>query len=561
MKHLLLPLLFVFGLLCGWAQPKNASKALLRVTTYDAKGQQLQTGTAFLISADGVALGNYTLFQYAARAEAVDAKGVSHTVSQILGGSSMVDMVKFRIEGVKKGDFLPLATAPVNENATVYLLNNKDGKPATTATQVSKVAPFQNLKYYDLTAANDASLSGSPLVTADGRVFGIYQYNVGKEATTACAMDARFADSLAISATSTFNHDLRKIFIRKALPNDVTQARSYIYLQNPADSANYISLLNDFINTFPDNAEGFVDRANFFAGHGLYDKADADFNTALKLSAKSKAVYTEDEVRFARSKTIYNKILYVPTPEVAGWTLEQTLSEVRKAYSIRQLPIYKNQEGIYLFAQQDYKGAYDAFTAVNKTNLSSPETYYMAAQSLERLGTDSALLVATLDSMMAKCARPYNNDAAGYLLARAGFYNRMKRYRDAITDLNEYEKIIGTERLGPQFFYTREQIELSARQYQLALNDIQRAIKLAPDNTFFLIEEALIYLRAGEYEMALEKAEATLKLIPENPDCYKIIGISKGELGKKAEALTNLEKAKALGDDTVDTFIERYKSK
>lgn len=558
MKYILLPLLFVFGFLYGWAQPKNASKALLHVTTYGPQGQKLQTGTAFLISEDGVALGSYSLFQHAARAEAVDAKGVPHAVSQILGGSSMVDMVKFRIEGVKKVDFLPLTTAPATEQQSAFLLSFKDGKATATPTAVAKVAPFQRLKYYDITTANDMALTGSPIVTTDGRVFGVYQHNVAKDATTACAMDVRFADSLAISATSTFNHDLQKIYIRKALPTDVTQARAFIYLQNPADSANYVSLLNDFISSFPDNAEGFVDRANFFAGHGLYDKADADFNTALKLSTKSKAPYTEDEVRFARSKTIYNKELYAPTPAVEGWNIGQALTEVRKAYAIRPLPIYKNQEGIYLFAQKEYKAAYETFKAVNQTNFSSPETYFMAAQCLERLGTDSALLSVTLDSMMAKCARPYNANAAAYLLARTGFYNRMKRYRDAIKDLNEYEKIIGTERLGSQFFYTRSQVELSARQYQLAVNDIQRAIQLAPGNTFFLIEEALIYLRAGEYEIASEKAQATLQLIPENPDCHKIIGIAQGELGQKADALTHLNKAKALGDDTVDTFIEKY---
>ena len=94
--------------------------------------------------------------------------------------------------------------------------------------------------------------------------------------------------------------------------------------------------------------------------------------------------------------------------------------------------------------------------------------------------------------------------------------------------------------------------------YQQALDDLHTAISFSKEPLPYKIDEAALLLNVGEFERAIAAAEDVLKQLPENPDCYKIIGVAQGELGKKAAALKNLNKAKQLGDDTVDTFIAKY---
>ncbi len=42
-------------------------------------------------------------------------------------------------------------------------------------------------------------------------------------------------------------------------------------------------------------------------------------------------------------------------------------------------------------------------------------------------------------------------------------------------------------------------------------------------------------------------------------DIYKIKGIAHGELKQKQQAVACLTKAKELGDDTADSYIQKYK--
>ena len=62
----------------------------------------------------------------------------------------------------------------------------------------------------------------------------------------------------------------------------------------------------------------------------------------------------------------------------------------------------------------------------------------------------------------------------------------------------------------------------------------------------------------GEFQEAIEAASKLLIDLPESPDCYRIIGIAHGEMGHKALAVQNLQKAIELGDDTAASVLPRY---
>ena len=238
--------------------------------------------------------------------------------------------------------------------------------------------------------------------------------------------------------------------------------------------------------------------------------------------------------------------------------MAKAIEEVDKAYALNPAPLYLMQRARYRFANKEYQESYDDFMQVNSSELASAETFYSAAMALEMTGTDSLRVLTLLDSAINRLPEPYTQTAAQYFLERATRRIRAARFREAVFDYNEYEQIIGPKNLNDNFYYLREQAELQGRMYQQALDDIQTAIGLNPNEVIYRVEEALIYVEVGMYEEAIAAARKALEKMPENADALKLIGIALGEQGKKTEALEYLNKAKAQGDTSVDVFLKKY---
>ena len=81
---------------------------------------------------------------------------------------------------------------------------------------------------------------------------------------------------------------------------------------------------------------------------------------------------------------------------------------------------------------------------------------------------------------MEVCDTPYTATSAPYFYARGLQYAKMGEYRKAMVDLLRYE-YFNQGRLGADFYYQREQIELQGKLYQQALGDILTACRLAPE--------------------------------------------------------------------------------
>ena len=131
--------------------------------------------------------------------------------------------------------------------------------------------------------------------------------------------------------------------------------------------------------------------------------------------------------------------------------------------------------------------------------------------------------------------------------------------RKAVNDYNVYENTVGPANLGAEFYYLREQAELGSRMYQQALDDIQSAILRTPNDLGLQIEQAIVLLRAGLYKQCVEYCQKLLQMHNDLADIYKIKGIAHGELKQKQQAVACLTKAKELGDDTADSYIQKYK--
>ena len=564
-KILILPLLFFFLIQGSMAQtPKwveKAKRAVFSVVTYDKNDKMLNTGNGFFVSEDGLALSDYTLFKGAERAVVITSEGKQMPVSLILGANDMYDVIKFRVAITeKKVPALIVAKTAPAVGADVWMLPYSTQKSIACVTgkvkEVSKVAGEYH--YYTLGMQMKDKMVSCPVMNAEGQVFGIAQKSSGIDTVTTCyAAGAAFAMAQKISALSLGDAALKKIGIRKGLPETEDQALVYLFMASSSLSGDdYEKLLDDFIRQFPANADGYLRRANYYAAKGKddqtwYDKAVADFNQALKVAQK------KDDVYYNIGKLMYAYQLSKPEKTYKDWTYDTALQNVRQAIAIDPLPIYIQMEGDILFAQQDYAGALAAYEKVNASNIASPATFFSAAKTKELAKGDPKEVVALMDSCIARCPQPITADFAPYLLERAQMNMNAGQPRNAMLDYDAYHTAVKGE-VNDVFYYYREQAALKARQFQRALDDIVKAIEMNPTDLTYQAEHAVVNLRVGRYEEAIQILNNILKADPKYAEAYRLLGLCQIQLKKTDEACGNFKKAKELGDPNVDELITKY---
>ena len=564
-KILILPLLLFFLIQGSMAQtPKwveKAKRAVFSVVTYDKNDKMLNTGNGFFVSEDGLALSDYNLFKGAERAVVITSEGKQMPVSLILGANDMYDVIKFRVAITeKKVPALIVAKIAPAVGADAWMLPYSTQKSIACVTgkvkEVSKVAGEYH--YYTLGMQMKDKMVSCPVMNAEGQVFGIAQKSSGIDTVTTCyAAGAAFAMSQKISALSLGDAALKKIGIRKGLPETEDQALVYLFMASSSLSGDdYEKLLDDFIRQFPANADGYLRRANYYAAKGKddqtwYDKAVADFNQALKVAQK------KDDVYYNIGKLMYAYQLSKPEKTYKDWTYDTALQNVRQAIAIDPLPIYIQMEGDILFAQQDYAGALAAYEKVNASNIASPATFFSAAKTKELAKGDPKEVVALMDSCIARCPQPITADFAPYLLERAQMNMNAGQPRNAMLDYDAYHTAVKGE-VNDVFYYYREQAALKARQFQRALDDIVKAIEMNPTDLTYQAEHAVVNLRVGRYEEAIQILDNILKADPKYAEAYRLLGLCQIQLKKTDEACGNFKKAKELGDPNVDELITKY---
>jgi len=205
-----------------------------------------------------------------------------------------------------------------------------------------------------------------------------------------------------------------------------------------------------------------------------------------------------------------------------------------------------------------YDEALTEYEKLIGTNIKQADVYLEMAQCKSQLKKSDDEILALLDSAVNQYERPYLKDAATYLLARATQYENMKRYRDAVQDYNDYEKLLPTE-VNDNFYYLREQAEMEAHLYQQALNDIDMAISKNPKEALYYAEKANLQMRFNMLDEAVTTCKQCIGLSPEYADAYLILGLIQVKQNNKTEGISNMEKAKQLGSTQAEALIEKYK--
>lgn len=553
----------------GWAQnllaqaPKwveKAKEAVFSIITYDENDKMLNTGNGFFVTEDGVALSDYTLFRGAQRAVAINSKGEQMPVKVIMGADDMYDVIKFRVEiPGKKVSSLPVAEMAPQPGAEVFLLpySTRKDRSCTSGKVKAADAVEGSYQYYTLSMHLSDKMVSCPLMTSDGEVFGLAQKSSGQDTATVCyAVDARYAMSRQIAAFSYGDLALKGVGIKKALPDAEEQALVFLYVVSSQVSADeYMTLLNDFVAQYPESPDGYLRRAAqqlaLAQDEASMEKVEADLDKALKVARQ------EDDVYYNRARTIYNYLLAKPSAPYKGWTFDTALQEIRSAMAINNLPVYMQLEADILFAKQDYPAAFASYEKVNATNFASAASYYSAAKTKQLMQAPIDETVALMDSCVARLATPYTAEAAPYLLERAQMRMEAGKAREAVQDYSAYYDAVNGE-VNDVFYYWREQAALKARQYQMALDDLAKAIELAPEDLTYRAELAVVNIRVNRCEEALKVLSDALAIDPDYAEAYRLMGLAQIQLKRSEEACASFAKAKELGHPQVDDLIEKY---
>lgn len=555
---------FILGTLCllicttfAKAQKwmNKAKKAVFSVIVYDKDAKILNTGNGFFIDNAGTAVSDFGLFKGAYSASVIDEKGKKYPVEFILGASDLYDLVKFHVNlNGDKNAALTIAQTPAQNNEKVYLMPYTTQKTESCVPgTVSQVSPVDSVySYYTFQMTPSTKQVSCPVMNEAGEVIAVMQQFKDTKEGTCYGLDPRYADKLTIGPVSVNDYNLNAIHIRKALPSKPDEAEVYIMMkQSSSTPEEYQELLNQYISTFPDNPTGYLRRATNYMDLKKYAECEEDLKKYLDLNPN------KDDAHYNIGRLIYSKNIYQADEAYKDWTLDKALAETNEAYAIKPNPLYLVQKGDILYSQKKYRDAYDSFIAVTKTPLRSAAQFFSASRCLQLAGDSVSRIMALQDSAVNCFKKPYPNEAAPYIFSRAEMRAAIGQYRPAVDDYNEFEHILAGS-VNDEFYYKRASAEVQCRMYQQALDDIENAIKKRSDVAAYYALQASVYIIANDTDKALASAQKAVALDPKNSEAYRYLGYSQYKKGLKTEALTNLNKAKELGDPAADTIIQKY---
>ena len=533
----------------GWV--KNASKSVFTLKTFSADGSLIASTNGFFIGTNGEAVSSFSPFKGASKAVIIDSQGKEFQVTGILGANDMYDVVKFRVNN-SKCQPLTVSSVKGSVGSQAWLLPYHETKELRAGSIKRAETIFDDYAYYTVSMSIADNMVSCPLMNESGDVLGMMQQPATDKDTLSYAISARFVNDLKITGLTYNDATLQLTQIKKELPTDLKEANLVLYLAaSQMDSLSYINLIEDYIRQFPGEPDGYTARAIQAVNGGKFAAAEKDMEQAINVSNK------KDDAHYSYARMIYNKEIYQSAQPYAGWSLDKALSEIQTANSINSQPTYRQLEANILYAQKKYDEAYQIFNELTNTSLRNAEIFYSAAKCKEML-KDTTSMLALLDSTLNMFSKPYLKEAAPYLWARAEARSNAGKYRDAISDMNEYEELMQAT-VNDNFYYVRYQTDIKGRLYQQALNDINRAIQMNPQETLYYAEKASLEIRVGKYDDAILTAQDCINLDASNSDGYLFLGLAQCLKGQKAEGIKNLQKAKELGDTQADALIEKYK--
>ena len=546
---------------------KKSAPAVVSVSTYDVTGAKLRTGTAVVTSANGEALSDYALFKDAASAVITTQKGVEFPVSSIIGADDFYDVIKIKIDFPKKQAFASLATSKPAAGSTVIMLPYSDAKKPLFKVGTIKEATTlkDSYSYYELNLPLVTTQLSAPIFTDAGELIGLAQADAQASTTRSFAISAAYVNSLRISASDAFNKTYLSIGIRKAWPASVDDALVMLFVLSATQSpTEKLATLTDFIETFPQSQEGYINRASHYAyarkqletagktAAYFLDKANEDIATAL-----SKAD-NQAEVLYNQANLIYNQVASDSLLQSEEWSIEHALEVLDEALAIEEKPQYNILKGDIKFYQQKYDESLAAYNVVNASDQATHGSYYWAAKAKQQLpDVNVGDVIALLDSAVMRCGLHFQKEAAHYVLERVSLKTDLGLFKEIVADYDVYYTLVKGE-VADAFYYYREQAKFRLGDLDGAMLDINEALNLSPKDATYLAEKAAIQVRLKDYDAALKSIDAALVLNPAFAACYRLRAVCYIRLKQPANICAALTKAVELGDPVAAKLKQQH---
>ena len=551
---------FLFALGASAAkEPKKvgaAKKAVATVLAY-RDGKLLRNGTG-VYSGAGELLASYSLFLDADSAVAITPDGISRSVQRIIGANDIYDCVKLRTDSDRKQQSLRLATTVAAEGETLYLVTygaKKSG--AVESLKIAAVSKVGGVPYYTFSFSMQDRYLSAPLVNGNGELVALMQPTAPGDTVNSYAVGATLATGLATTSLTYGSEVFRKTDIPVALPASQKEALTTLYLlQGYAYTEKrdrYLLPLDEYRELYPGSYEGSLLRAEYLAlADSAFDEARREWNRALKLSDKP------DDVHYNISK-VYATILSRATGnDEQQQLLDSAIVHITKAVDIKQEPLYIQHKAELLYAKGDYASSFECYMALSQTNMGGAVTFVAASRCKEALEEWDAA-IACMDSAVNAFGEETATFAAPYIIHRAMLKQRAKRYREAVVDYNAYAALREGQ-LNANFYYSREQAEFEAKMYQQAIDDIEMALYLQPDELLYLIEKGRLCYKVKLVDEALSALLRAAEISSDSPDAYYMTARCYMVKGDKAAAKANMQRAKELGHFDADVRLQEIEA-
>ena len=528
---------------CIFAQSKdvrNGQRAVASLITY-SKGEIKANGTAVFVGNNSELLASSTPFYGADSAVVIDNSGKAHAVRNIVGIDDLFDCVKVRVAPVKKIKPLLLSSSKVNIGDELYMLSYGVKKSGMIEpVKVLAVDSVYSLAYYTLDKPMKASMLSLPLLNSKGELVAVVQQAASGDTVQSYAVSAALASALVPGTKNYGKGYYAGMNIRTAMPDTKEEALSCMYMQAMMrDSLSWLNAIKDFQVAYPKSYEGYQSLAEYIA---IYyrdmDRACKAWDKALELTENKAEVY------FGKGKVLYEILLGGDTVSHSMLSCENALAQVDKALLLNRQSLYLEYKAGMLYAMRRYADAVECYEELSAAEMRSPDIFAKSSQCYVLLN-DYDNATAMLDSAVA-CYSDKDKKAAPYILARAIVKISAENYRDAVFDLNAYERLSGGF-LGADFYYMREQAELNCKMYQQALNDIETAIDLAPENLLYYIEKGMLCYRVKLVDEGVRTMEKACLLAPDAADTHYLLGLLYVQSGAECKAKESFEKAISLG--------------
>lgn len=538
---------------------EKAAKAIVTIET-TAKEGATKSGSGFFIQENGEAVASYELFRDCIKGVVTTAEGEKLNVVQILGADDIYGVIRFKVAAPKKTAFLKVAEVAPAINTVAYLLTATATKTKLPAQgSISEITKIKGAYDYYQVDMEAPAKEGLPLLNDKGEVFAFTQTDASGKGKT-YGISIAYIQNLQVEASDMFKRTYTDIGIRKAWAQSIDEAKvSLMLYASQQDVQTYLETLDDFIASFPDNTDGYLNRASHYAYNRdalsdneqgrlqLLDRAWEDLEQAAKHN-KDKA-----DADFNKAKLIFGIVNADSTLQYKDWNISTASTLVEKAIERADLPAYRSLEGDIAFNNGDFERAYNSYSIVNASDIASGASFFLAAKSKQQIpGYNYMEIIALIDSAALKSPPA---EAASYLLENVELKMQVGLYKESVNDYNKYFLLTGGN-VNDRFYYFREQAKFRAEDFAGALKDINTAITMDLNNSVYYAEKAAVCLRLKDLPAAQESAGQAIKIQPDFAAAYRILGVALVRMENKSEACKQFAKAKELGDPVVDKLIK-----